>query len=449
LSFTLYPEPAVRALAVPAGATVFTPFAQRSARVPKFDPPYAQIMFLRIAMLRGTSAPKLLLAVGDGTPVEVSVDPQGVFASPGDVHYVGDVSLTSLGDNIFAILIGLVSAEPALTWRLGIRNTDATKSFFTWVVADSEADTEQNWVDPDAAGVPVTTSILLPGTLTHIALEPGAQTAYLCKFSGSAVAVIDVPGRAVIATIPVGQHPSYIALDPGSHTAYVANSFDSTISVIDTASRAVTATIGNTRLVTNLAIDSAKGVLYAGCGDSDSGQIALIDIQTHTVIDYVPLAHRPFDLALDPTTHTLYATNNEDNALIAVDPDTRAQTSITPVSKRAFGVVVDPISHVVYVSCPNENTLVMIDPGTHAMTTIPVAQRPKLLAIDPGAYTVFIANVGEDTISEIDTRTGDLSAVRVGRPRSVAVDATSHIAVSPTYSPPKSYVTIIERRHTP
>jgi YVTN family beta-propeller protein len=449
LSFTLYPEPAVRALAVPAGATVFTPFAQRSRHAAEFDPPYAQVMFVRVAMLGGTTVPKLLVAVGDGAAVEVSIDPRGVFAASGDVDYIGDVSLTPLGANVVEILIGLVSVEPALTWRLGIRNTDATQSFFTWVVADSQADTAQPWVEPDATGVPVTTSFLLPGTLTHIALEPGAQTAYLCKFSGSAVAVIDVPGRAVVSTIPVGQQPSYIALEPESHTAYVANLFDSTISVIDTASRAVTATIANTRKVANLAVDPVRGVLYAGCGESNGGQIALISTQTHTIMDHVPLAHRPFDLALDPTTHTLYATNNEDNTVIAVDPDTRAQTSIALPNKRAFGIVVDPISRVVYVSCPNDNSLVIIDPDTHAMTTIPVGQRPKLLAIDPGAYTLFIANVGEDTISESDTRTGALSAVRVGRPRSVAVDPTSHVAISPTYSAPKSYVTIIERRHTP
>jgi YVTN family beta-propeller protein len=445
MTFALYPDPPLLALAVPAGATVFTPFAQSSAPVPEFDPPYAQMMFLRVAMLHGMSAPKLLLAVGDGTPVEVSADPQGVFASPGDAQYVGDVSLTSLGNNIFAILVGLVSVDATLMWRLGIRNNDAAQSFFTWVVADSEAETELAWVDSRATDFPVIATIKLPGVLTHIALEPGAQTAYLCKYTDNSVAVIDVPGRTVATTIPVGQHPQYIALDPDAHTAYVANQLDSTISVIDTTSRAVTATIANTRLVTNLAIDSARRLLYAGCGELDGGQIALISTQTHTVVDYVPMAHRPFDLALDPITHTLYATDFRDNALIAVDPDTRAQTPITVPSAHAFGVVVDPVTRMVYVSCRTDNAVVVIDPDTHSMTTIPVAQSPSLLAIDPGAYTLFVANAGEDTVSEIDTRTGVLSAVRVGRPRSVAVDATSHTAVSAADST-VSYVAVIGRR---
>ncbi|MGE5697826.1 MAG: YncE family protein [Candidatus Sericytochromatia bacterium] len=444
MGFALYPDPPRRALAVPLGATVFTPFAALSARVAEFDPPYVQAMFIRVAMLGGTSAPKLLVGAGNGTPVEVSIDPQGVFASPGDTDYVGDVSLSPLGDNVFEILVGLVTVDPTLLWRLGIRNTDVAQRFFTWVVADNKAETAHPWVDPGAADFQLSATIPLPGVLTHIALDSATQTAYVCTFTENGIAVIDVPGRAVVATVPVGQHPEYVALDPEAHTAYVANSKDSTISVIDTTSRAVTATIPDTPLVTTLAVDPAKGMLYAGCGELNAGQIALISTDTHAVVDRVPLAHRPFDLAVDPTAHTVYATDFAANALLAIDPETRVVSALTLSSKRAFGVVVDPVSHMVYVSCRADNAVIVIDPGTQTMTTIPVGQSPALLAIDPGAYTLFAANRGEDTVSEIDTRTGALRAVRVGRPQGVAVDATRHIAVSASDSA-AAYVAVIER----
>ena len=57
MRFTLYPDPPVRALSVPPGGPVFTRFVARSERVAELDPPYAQVIFVRVAMLGGTARP--------------------------------------------------------------------------------------------------------------------------------------------------------------------------------------------------------------------------------------------------------------------------------------------------------------------------------------------------------------------------------------------------------
>ena len=443
MSFALYPDPPVRALSVPAGETVFTSFAARSARVAELDPPYAQVMFIRVAMLGGTSAPGLLVAAGAGAPVEVSVDPQGVFRSPGEVGYVGDVWLEPLGPNVFEILVGLVSVEAGLGWRLGIRNTDAVDRHFTLVVADSEADTVQPWVDPGPPDYEVTATIPIGGTPSHITLDPAHQTAYVANHADNSVAVIDLAGRAVVATIPVGQPPDKVAVDPDAHTVYVSSG-DPTISVIDTTTRAVTTTIAAAPQPGALAVDPDRRMLYVGCGSFEAGAILMIDTDTRTVTGTVPVGHRPFDLAIDPTSHTVYATDFIANAVLALDPDSRAVTPIN-VNKRPFGVAVDPVSRAVYVSCLRDNTVIMFDPRTQAMTTIPVGSRPEGVAVDAGTYTVYVANRGEDTVSAIDTRTGALTAVRVGRPQGVAVDPVTHTAVSPADTA-AAYVAVIERR---
>jgi hypothetical protein len=175
MSFTLYPDPPLRGLSVPAGATVFTPFVPRSARVAEFDPPYAEVMFLRVAVFGASSAPVLSIATDAGTPVEITADPQGVFRSPGDAGYVGDVSLKSLGGNVFDVMMGLVTADPVPGWRLGIRNTDAADRFFTWVVADNTADTMQPWVDPSPVEYAVTATIPCGTNLYHLAFDTARQ----------------------------------------------------------------------------------------------------------------------------------------------------------------------------------------------------------------------------------------------------------------------------------
>ena len=48
-----YPDPAFRALTVAAGHTESLQLTTKSGPDPRFDPPYAQMMYLRVAMLSG------------------------------------------------------------------------------------------------------------------------------------------------------------------------------------------------------------------------------------------------------------------------------------------------------------------------------------------------------------------------------------------------------------
>ena len=80
---------------------------------------------------------------------------------------------------MFELVIGLVSVDAALGWRLGIRNTDAVDRHFTWVVADNEADTAQSWVDPGPADYPVTATIALGAEPRGIAVDPDTRRVYV------------------------------------------------------------------------------------------------------------------------------------------------------------------------------------------------------------------------------------------------------------------------------
>ena len=442
MSFALYPDPPLRALAVPPGPPVFTPFVPRSAPVAEFDPPYAQMMFIRVAMLGGAVVPTLLVAAGTGTPVAASPDPQPVFSLPGDSGYVGDVSLKDLGDNVFEVLVGFVAVDPGLPWRLGVRHAEPAERHFTWVVADSAAETAHPWVAPSPVEYRVTATIPVGGTPTHIALDGPQQTAYVCNFTADSVSVLDLPGRSVVATIAVGQGPGHVTVDAAAQTVYVANGKDSTISVIDTISRAVTATIADVRQAGPLALDPARGVLYVGCGSLSEGAILVIDTGTRAVAETIPVAARPFDLAVDPNSHTLYATDLRARAVLAVDSESRAISAIN-VDHPPLGVAVDSVTGVLYVSRRND-TIAVIDPLTRATTSIAAGENPERLEVDPGAYTLYAANRGEDTVSTIDTRYGALFGVRVGRPKGVAVDPATHMAVSPADTA-AAYVAVIER----
>lgn len=444
MSFALYPDPPMRGLPVPAQATVFTPFAARSARVAEFDPPYPEVMFLRVAMFDGSSAPGLLVGVGTGTPVEVSADPQGVFRLPGDTGYVGDVSLKVISPNVIEVMVGLVSVDPAVGWRLGIRNTDAAERFFTWVVADSQADTLQPWIDPRPVEYSVEATIPVGGGPRHVAVDPVGQNAYVACYGSNLVTVIDLSGRSVVAEIPVGRHPFKVAVDRDRGAVYTADSEAFTISVIDTATRKVTTTI-LAIAPAGLAVDAARRTLYAGCVQRADvvGAVLMIDTGTQAQSHRVSLAHRPFDIAIDPTSHLVYATDFETTAVSVIDPATRAVTTID-VNKQTWGVAVDPVSGAAYVSCPNDNIVIMIHPDSRALTTIPVGTTPLGMAVDASAHAVYVANRGDNTVSAIDVRTGAQTSIPVGElPMGVAVDQLTGAAITANTG---DAVSVIERR---
>ena len=447
MSFALYPDPPVRALSVAPGATAFTSFAARSARVAEFDPPYPQVMLIRVATFGSAATPVLLMAAGAGAPVEVSVETQGLFRGPGDTGYVGDVWLKPLLTNIFQIVVGLVSADAALGWRLGIRNTDAAERHFTWVVADSEADTAQPWVEPRPAEYSVADTLTVGGGPRHVGIDAARSTAYVVNDPDNSLSVIDLSSRTVVDTIPVGQHPFKVAVDDG--TVYTANSEDSTISVLNSVPPKVVATIPAFADPVGLAIDPARTSLYAGCGQLSGaevvGAVLMIDTGSRAVSHTVTIAHRPFDIAVDRNTHRVYATDFEGTAVSVIDPDARTVTTIE-VGKSTWGVAVDPASGAVYVGCPNDDIVIAIDPGTRALTSIPVGTGPVGLAIDQ--HTLYVARRGENALGVIDLRTGAKSSIPVGRlPMGVAVDSTTHIAIITNMR--SNTATFVERRSPP
>src|SRR4051812_42881777 len=109
MSFHVYPDPQTAALTLPSGAATatFTAIVQLSGAS---DPAgaYRKMMFIRVAMFGGTTAPELLIKADTGNPVTITAQTNAVFKAPGATGYVGDVQLFTAGEptNVFQIRMG-------------------------------------------------------------------------------------------------------------------------------------------------------------------------------------------------------------------------------------------------------------------------------------------------------------------------------------------------------
>ncbi|MFZ0832605.1 MAG: YncE family protein, partial [Mycobacterium sp.] len=78
-------------------------------------------------------------------------------------------------------------------------------------------------------------------------------------------------------------------------------------------------------------------------------------------------------------------------------------TATVPSGKSPNGVAVDPSTHTVYVTNRDDNTVSVIDGATRAVTaTVPVGKDPFRVAVDPGTHTVYVAHIFDNMVSVID-----------------------------------------------
>jgi len=191
----------------------------------------------------------------------------------------------------------------------------------------------------------------------------------------------------------------------------------------------VTATIEVGTGPDGAAVDPTTHTAYVTNVDDDT--VSVIDETTGTVTATIGVGGGPLTVAADPTTHTAYVTNGGNGTVSVIDGTTSIVTALIKVGSGPDGVAVDSTSHTAYVANGGAGTVSVIDGTTNAVTaTIAVGAGPDGVAVDPTSHTAYVANGGASTVSVIDGTTNAVTAtIAVGAdPDGVAVDPTSHTA---------------------
>lgn len=289
---------------------------------------------------------------------------------------------------------------------------------------------------------------------------------------------------AVTATIPVGHQldGGSIAVDSATHRGYVTSYDDNSVTVIDTGNNTDTGSIipvGSGPI--GVAIDRFNGQLLpmVFVANHDGKSISFVDTTTNTVVGTVSLgANLPSDLAVDPSTHTLYAvgssgsTTTGGNGLVStVDDFHRSLSSTLQINDALRRAAVDSSAHKVYAAGANNlwevdsvadritsltasgttadaanpvthrlyvtsdtgttGTLSVFDDSTNPLiTTVPVGTAPEGVAVDTSANVIYVSNRVSNTVSVVDGTTNKVIAtVPAGlSPMNIAVDSATHTA---------------------
>ncbi|HYL86635.1 MAG TPA: hypothetical protein VE263_20590 [Candidatus Angelobacter sp.] len=270
----------------------------------------------------------------------------------------------------------------------------------------------------------------------------------------------------MVATVPVGTHPSAIAVNPVTNKIFVANCIPpsggiggsgtpGTVTVIDGATDSTT-TIPAGICPTAVAVNSVTNKIYVAnfgrssitCGSCSTGSITVIDGATNTGVTITdPNAKSPHAVAVNSATNKIYVVNNSSDNVTVLDGATNTTTTITdPNAAFPFAVAVNSTTNKIYVgnqgsflhNGTNPGNVTVIDGATNSITTVadPNAINPVGLAVNSVTNKVYVVNAGNypasnhGNVSVIDGTTNAITTVPIDpnalTPQALAVNQTTN-----------------------
>ncbi len=227
----------------------------------------------------------------------------------------------------------------------------------------------------------------------------------LVYVAASNVTLLDASSGAMLSSIPVGGNSLAVSVDPSTHRAYVlVDSVPQSIAVIDGTTRSVISQTPLPPLIytySAIAIDPGERAYVC---DYNSGIITALDITgaTPSVLSNFP-ATTPsaMALAVDPSTHFLYAVSGS-GAAVNVYDQTGSQQAAIRVRHAPAAIALDGAGHA-YVADSQSDSLSVIGTSGLALTgTIALGVQNMGLALDTVGNRLYAANVIAGAVGVLD-----------------------------------------------
>jgi YVTN family beta-propeller protein len=143
----------------------------------------------------------------------------------------------------------------------------------------------------------------------------------------------------------------------------------------------------------------------------------------------------PRALAFNPTTHRLYAVDQDGNRVIVVD--SRGARSSIAVGRAPNCLVVDAAVNRIYVANAGSGNISVIDGATdRVVNTLPGEEHPYAIGFDAALHRVYVTNTYSNNVTVIDSAPDRVQQVPAGSKDYVETDARRRRAFFISYEDP-------------
>ncbi|EZH66458.1 hypothetical protein DH09_11030 [Bacillaceae bacterium JMAK1] len=275
-------------------------------------------------------------------------------------------------------------------------------------------------------------NVIPPGPTPTIPPEPDiCGKIYVADGRDRSLTVLDVVTGEVIRTIPLSGNPFSAYVNQDKNQLYVIDSFEGLLEVVDVETDEVVQTVRvafGADVATNLVYDPVQDIIYVAV----SSGIRLLDANTFEQVGFINTdasVNNPYDLARDPVTGYVYATNSFADYVYVIDGSTIIGQ--IPVGQYPNQITIDPTTRRAYVSNHSSRDVSVIDLTTNqVIATITTGNIvPYRTAVDIATNTVYTA-LNNGTVAVIDGDTNTIiDYIEVGGfPRAITINAVDRLA---------------------
>ncbi|MEP6648223.1 MAG: YncE family protein [Saprospiraceae bacterium] len=232
-----------------------------------------------------------------------------------------------------------------------------------------------------------------------IAIANKENKAFISCGRDTSISIVDLGSFELITKIKsTGVNPDAIIYDPFSHKVFVFNGRSSNATVIDAVTNTVVATIP---LIgkPEFSVSDGKGKLFVNL--EDTSMISQINTTTLKVENTWSIApgEKPSGLALDNTTHRLFATCSN-KKMVVIDALKGNVITTLDIGDHTDGCVFDPGLKRAY-SSNGDGTLTVVQEKTandfSVLTTVPTQKGARTICINKKTHHLYlpVAEYGE------------------------------------------------------
>jgi DNA-binding beta-propeller fold protein YncE len=179
--------------------------------------------------------------------------------------------------------------------------------------------------------------------------EPNSKMLYVTTELKNSVTIVDPATLKIVGEIPTGAPQSHmLAITSDGRTGYTANVVPGSVSVLDIPGRKLVAVIpisGNTQ---RIAISADNKLVFTS--DQTKAQLAAIDTATNKIKAWIPLPGLGYGAASTPDSHFLLV-SSADKSVAVVELATLKVIRVIPVPGAPQEIVISPDGKFAYVSC--------------------------------------------------------------------------------------------------
>lgn len=230
---------------------------------------------------------------------------------------------------------------------------------------------------------------------------------YVSNLGSSDISVVEAATFRVVDRIAVAAQPLDLALSTDGRTLYVSNSGASLLTAIDVGSRTVVGRIPVGLLAVGpYGVAAARDRIYV----TDLNANAVIAIADGAVVARIPVAAGPRSLAASADGREVYVTSFLTDTLTVIDAATDRVSAAIPLPVGAtFAVAVHPKTAQVWATGQDDGALVVVDVAARRVVDrVAVGDDPRGLSFSPAGDRLYVTTAASNEIYVVDAVSHEL-----------------------------------------